>query len=212
MAASALAIGSTSSSPFTYLRQVLGSNHVPRTILDRKVRQNESGKARPGGPASKHGPLPGHHLPAHCGPRTPAWPSLPLEGARARAGSERQFPPETALSSRTAGASAGERDKDHKQGRSSCCMLRAFDPTAPTTRSPRGIHTPGLHFRLFHSRLHGKDPQQGCPAERPKDPAWAAQASCRGAWWPGAAVEDQVHLDLNSIRAGARTAQNLGWA
>lgn len=45
---------------------------------------------------------------------------------------------------------------------------------------PRGPHTPGIRDRLG-PQPPGEDPQQGCPAERPKDPAGAAQASYRSA-------------------------------
>ncbi|XP_027980112.1 basic proline-rich protein-like [Eumetopias jubatus] len=201
-AASAIAIERTSPSPSTYLRQVLATKHVPGTSLDRKGRKDSQ---------TRSVPPPDGHLPPRTATRKRRPPSR-LRAPEPRLGGAVPAQDGSVLSCGP-GQALG-REEGHRQGPPSGCRpprLASPRPAAPTAPSPRGPHTPSLRGPVV-PRPPGKDPQQGCPAERPKDPAGAAQGSYRGAWWPGSAVEDQVNPDQNSRWAGARTALNLGCA
>lgn len=194
----------TASSSCTYLGQALATNHVPGTSLDRKESANQARKVRP--TSDRHHPSP---PPAQGRPGTPA--SLPPGGARAPPRRGRSRPRRLCRLVRSGTSPWGETRATSGAGPRTAGRLASARPLPLTAPSPRGPHTPGVRDRLG-PQPPGEDPQQGCPTERPKDPAGAAQASYRSAWWPGSALEDRVTPDLNSGWAGVRTAPDLGSA
>lgn len=145
----------SASSSCTHLGQVLATNHVPGTSLDRN-RERESGNE---GPSHLRPPPPPPH-PCAGPPRNAPERRPPCRLGRPSAASERPLPPETARSSRAARDKPVGRDKGHQRGRTSGCRPPRLSPAAAT------------HCAVPSRTSHTRRPQPaGSAASRPGPPA-----------------------------------------